>query len=201
MVYEALINNLGAPGLNCIIAAFSMPPISQGKFDRYATYLYERMENHYEDMMKKGIEAVVQHYRNTGVEPDAATGYLDIAVSYDGTWLKRGHTSHIGASFVTEVETGMVIDFEVLWNVCPVCSKKNLSAEWVEKHRPLCFKNFDGLAINMETEAATCLRQRHTQYKLRYTTFLGDGDSSAFNAVCARNNGQGLYDVPVQPRV
>lgn len=131
LIYEALINNLGAPGLNRIIAALSMPPISQGKFDRYARYLYKRMESHHENMMKKGIDAVVQHYRNTGVELNAATGYLDIAISFDGTWQKRGHTSHIGVSFVVEIETGMVIDFEVLCNFCQVCSKKNMSAKWI----------------------------------------------------------------------
>lgn len=31
----------------------------------------------------------------------------------------------------------------------------------------------------------------------RYTTFIGDGDSSAFNAVCALNDGAEPYTVPV----
>lgn len=204
MVYEAIINNLGCPGLNRITAALSVPPMTQGKFDRYTRYLYKRMNVHYEDCMKTGVQAVFEHYLSTGARPDPATGLLDIAVSYDGTWPKRGHSSHIGASFIIEIETGLVIDFETMCNFCRICSskKKSLSAEdfdiWKEKHQRLCHKNFDGQATTMETVAATRLWQRSISYKLRYTTFLSDGDSSAYNAVCGLNDGQGPYDIKVE---
>lgn len=52
MVYQALINNLGCPGMNRITSAMSLPPITQGKFDRYTRYLYERMEPHFQACMK-----------------------------------------------------------------------------------------------------------------------------------------------------
>ena len=32
---------------------------------------------------------------------------------------------------------------------------------------------------------------------MRFTTFVGDGDSSAYNAVCKLNGGKGPYEVPV----
>lgn len=39
---------------------------------------------------------------------------LDITVSYDGTWQKRGFTSKYGIGYCIEVLTGLVIDFEIL---------------------------------------------------------------------------------------
>lgn len=44
---------------------------------------------------------------------------INISVSYDGTWHKRGHTSIYGLGIVIDVLTGLVIDYEVLSKYCP----------------------------------------------------------------------------------
>ena len=38
--------------------------------------------------------------------------------SYDCTWQKRGLTSHHGVGVIIEVQTGLVVDYEVLSNYC-----------------------------------------------------------------------------------
>ncbi|GFS95079.1 uncharacterized protein TNCV_341511 [Trichonephila clavipes] len=38
----------------------------------------------------------------------------DLSVSFDGTWLTRGHTSLIGVGCVIDMLTGYVVDFEVM---------------------------------------------------------------------------------------
>ena len=38
---------------------------------------------------------------------------------------------------------------------------------------------------------------RSVESNIRYTTFIGDGDSSAFKAVTSLNNGNGPYVAPV----
>ena len=43
---------------------------------------------------------------------------LDIAVSFDGTWAKRGHTSLFGMVFAISVDTGEVLDYHVLSKFC-----------------------------------------------------------------------------------
>ena len=48
---------------------------------------------------------------------------LDIAVSYDGTWQKRGHTSKHGLGVVIEVTTGRAVDYHVMSSFCQVCKK------------------------------------------------------------------------------
>ncbi|GFU36450.1 uncharacterized protein TNCV_484531 [Trichonephila clavipes] len=46
----------------------------------------------------------------------------DLSVSFDGTWLTRGHTSLIGVGCVIDMLTGYVVDFEVMSKVCRHCS-------------------------------------------------------------------------------
>lgn len=47
-----------------------------------------------------------------GVLPDE-NGILDVDVSFDGSWLTRGHKSHIGIGTVIECNTGLVLDSEI----------------------------------------------------------------------------------------
>ena len=49
----------------------------------------------------------------------------------------------------------------------------------------------------MEQEAAVRIWTRSQQHGLRYVSFVGDGDSSAYKAVCALNNGRGPYECSV----
>ncbi|GFU15936.1 uncharacterized protein TNCV_2368641 [Trichonephila clavipes] len=48
---------------------------------------------------------------------------VDISVSFDGSWLTRGHTSLIGIACVIDILTGCVIDFEVMCKECRNCSE------------------------------------------------------------------------------
>lgn len=48
----------------------------------------------------------------------------NITVVYDGTWLTRGHSSHIGVGCVIEFYTGQVIDCTVLSNFCLGCNTR-----------------------------------------------------------------------------
>ena len=48
-------------------------------------------------------------------------GVLDIAVSFDEEWQKRGQSSHIGIGSVIDMLTGLPIGFHVLSNFCHKC--------------------------------------------------------------------------------
>ena len=49
----------------------------------------------------------------------------DVAVSVDGTWQKRGHTSRIGVVFIISIDTGEVLDFILKSLVCHECVARN----------------------------------------------------------------------------
>ncbi|GFV53938.1 uncharacterized protein TNCV_3293071 [Trichonephila clavipes] len=108
----------------------------------------------------------------------------DLSVSFDGTWLTRGHTSLIGVGCVIDMLTGYVVDFEVMSKVCRHCSvaKNKLgqsSAEfsiWYEGHKSECDINHLGSSTSMEMEAALTLWKRSTSLGFRYITVLSDGD-------------------------
>ncbi|KAK3759180.1 hypothetical protein RRG08_028140 [Elysia crispata] len=85
------------------------------------------------------------------------------AVSYDGTWQKRGHTSKHGLGVVIEVTTGLAVDYHVMSSFCQPCSTKGVTMkkkgeaaynEWWEQHKVSCTINHTGSAGMMEVEAA-----------------------------------------------
>ncbi|KAM7284353.1 hypothetical protein ISCGN_001447, partial [Ixodes scapularis] len=142
------------------------------------------------NVMSKAAEAV----RETR-ESDSGD-LMDVCVTYDGTWHKRGHTSHFGVGVAIELETGLVLDYSVQSNYCHGCSLgpaqgSDSHEDWAENHRAVCQKNFAGSANAMELQAADEIFRRSVQlHNLQYVTVLCDGDSKAFNHVA----GLDLYD-------
>ncbi|GFV33995.1 uncharacterized protein TNCV_2613931 [Trichonephila clavipes] len=81
----------------------------------------------------------------------------DIDVTFDGTWLTRGHSSQIGVGCVIDLLTGFVMDFEIMSKRCIECehAKSGLgenSAEfhvWYEGHISSCAINRVGSSCAM----------------------------------------------------
>ena len=71
----------------------------------------------------------------------------------------------------------------------------NQYIEWIENHcdSPECDANYDGPSGGMEADCAIVLWQRSEKHHMQYTTFVSDGDSSAFKAVTKLRQGQGPY--------
>lgn len=152
----------------------------------------------YQDYMKKKLNpaasaAVVQVMSQCGIAVAELYKGLcfgnsgNVAVSYDGSWKTRGHSSHICVGTVIELFTGCVLDFVVLSNFCLGCQLGPKESDpgylqWKSGHA--CQKNSDSKAGRMEVEAALILFQRSlARHNLRYTTMLCDGDSRSFLAL------------------
>ena len=54
-------------------------------------------------------------------------------------------------------------------------------------------KNYSSSSGDIEAAVAEHIFGRRLEKKLRYTVFISDGDSSAYNAVCKMNEGKGPY--------
>ena len=123
---------------------------------------------------------------------------INISVSFDGTWQKRGFTSHYGIGVCIDLLSGLVIDYEVLSSYCHACAlKENAKQEkkiteqefdsWKNTHND-CAKNFTGSSKAMEQESAKRMWARSVnRHQVRYTEMLSDGDSAAFREVVALN--------------
>lgn len=191
-VYHSLVTGEGRAGLESRSAFLGTDrELTAASYVRHCHFLYNKMQGHYEKGMEIVYESVKEFYTSREMAEPDEDGILDVEVSYDGTWMTRGHKSHIGIGFVIDVYTGIVLDFEVLCNYCIACEKRRMKPS-NKTHK--CHKNFDGKSGAMEAEAARRLWSRSLSHKLRYVTFVGDGDSSAFTAVTELDNGKGPYE-------
>ncbi|GFW73766.1 uncharacterized protein TNCV_1542201 [Trichonephila clavipes] len=119
------------------------------------------------------------------LEQNGSNTVTDIAVSFNGTWLTRGHTSQIGVGCVVDTLTVYVIDYEIMSKNCPTCiSAKNelgkITAEydvWYSGHKNSCQINHIGALAAMEMKAATKIWPRSEACGFRYKTLLSDGDA------------------------
>ena len=111
---------------------------------------------------------------------------LDITVTCDGTWSKRGFTVKYSVVVVIAWETGQVLDFQNKSKCCLACQGKLTKVdfeseefkEWYEGHKDQCDANYSGSSPAMEAEAALDIwRRSEKQLRLRYTEVISDGDS------------------------
>ena len=150
-----------------------------------------------ETLSKASREAVTENMKAAsahlhwlrGVDPGSV---LDIAVTCDGTWSKRGYTATHGVVVVIEWETGQVLDFEILTKRCTACSLRKARcgegspefAEWYEGHKSSCQKNHDGSSPAMECEGAVRIWKRsESNLHLRFTEIISDGNAKTIVAL------------------
>ena len=111
----------------------------------------------------------------------------DVAVSCDGTWQRRGFKSLNGAVACISMESGKVLDIEVMSRYCQSCvtneSLKDIDPvkyqqEIVDHY---CMMNHKGSAPRMEQEGVKCIFDRSIKLNgLRYTDYYGDGDTKSY---------------------
>ncbi|KAL8569951.1 hypothetical protein ACOMHN_056383 [Nucella lapillus] len=159
-------------------------------FHKKADKLYSKIGDFEGDLFARTAQYVRQVHAGQAGITLGSDDVLDISVSFDGTWLTRGHSSHIGVGCVVDLLTGLCIDAHVMCTYCQVCestgkkihSEKPMEyAAWIAQHLSKCDKNFKGSSGMMEVEAARVLWRRSVErYKLRYTVLLSDGDAKTF---------------------
>ena len=112
----------------------------------------------------------------------------DFTISTDGAWQRRGHASLNGIITVVSIDNAKCIDYVVLTKKCKQCQwwgtrKDNIEySAFVAEHD--CPINHKGSASSMEPAGVlTCFERSIERNKLRYTTYIGDGDSSSYSTV------------------
>ena len=94
-----------------------------------------------------------------GAGPDDV---VDVTITCDGPWYRRGFVANCGVIAVLSWETGQVLDVEVLSKSCKVCKEAEISMgseseeflEWLAKHQDSCYSNYTGSSPAMEAEGA-----------------------------------------------
>lgn len=178
----------GRQALVKLCAALNMPsPMAHSTFDEHVIALRKTTVTVAERSMAAAADEV--HKLS-----DAATdAVVDTTVTFDGTWMRRGHTSLHGVFSVISWDVGKVLDYQIASKYCQQCavwtSRRNQGKvteaeyqQFVDRHE--CTRTTLVSSGGMEAEAAPILWERsEATRRLRYTTFIGDGDSKGFAAV------------------
>lgn len=174
----------GHRAIETFCMGLNMPCITHKSYDKQIEKVTAYTSLHAQEALQRARHEVEKVYSELQGSLNLEKP-INIAVSYDGTWQKRGFTSKYGVGCIIEVLTGLVIDYEVLSKYCRVCeAKKKKTSEdsdefqaWYLTHEQKCQANFEGSSPAMETEAAERLWRRSEEIGFRYTSVISDGDS------------------------
>ena len=198
--------SVGQAGLAQFCAGMDLPaPVSSNSYNKILKLLSSQSVDKAEALMVKACNRLLdltleEDPDNVDVLPDGKM-VAGVSVSVDGTWQRRGHCSKIGVVFVISVRTGEVLDYVVKSLFCHLCSKKasclggKSSVEflkWFDSHQEACLINHQGSSDSMEADGTSEIFLRSIERgNLKYTTFVGDGDTGSFGKV--RKSCQEVY--------
>ena len=183
-VYAMRTVGLDHTGLDKLCCMMNLPKAMTVKnFNRISDTLSDAAKHVAETSMNNAVVAL-KKIGNVGV--------LDIGVSIDGTWQRRGFFSLNGVVAALSVDNGKVIDVEPTSRYCRGCAVNTRRLQddhdavevWRERHSGDCKLTCKGSAPSMETEGARRIFSRAIENRgVRYIGFYGDGDSKAFVVV------------------
>ena len=183
--------------LFCALMDLPVPGLNMRK-----SYL-NKMVSATSSVCEKSMASTAKEVRERkDTEPSNIPGAFRCNVSFDGSWHQRGHYSNQGFAAAIDSDSGKVLDYILYQRVCRKCSKwpeerrnnnpDEYSAFW-EVHKGECPANFSGTSQGMEGSAALEIWKRSVDKNgLVYSTYIGDGDSSAFKKVSDADPYNGL---------
>ena len=169
------------------------PPLAKNAYNEHLKKIEQASIKNAKEIMQgaaKWLQEKIAKQQPDNIEDENDVEIAKVAVTVDGTWQKRGHSSKIGVVFVISVDAGEILDYEVKSLFCHGCKAHakdegtDKHKEWLKEHEPNCCINHKGSSEEMEAVAAVDMFSRSiTSRQLKYTTFVGDGDSSSFGRV------------------
>ena len=117
-------------------------------------------------------------------------GVPAITVIVDGGWSKRSHkhsyNANSGVAIIVGKETGKLLHIGVRNKFCTACAMKIPQ----DKHK--CFRNWNASSSEMETDIIVQgFTEAEKVHGVRYTKFIGDGDSSVYPTLIQKVSGWG----------
>ena len=189
VVSASLDMGVGHSGIVKLCRYLDMNTVSQNTFDAHSQAIVEASMVVADNILTDAAKVVRQVYPSVAAtDSDADDDIIDLAVSYDGSWMKRGHTSAYGIGCVIDTLTGLVLDLTILSSYCQACSCAEARCggrdtaqyqTWLANHKN-CNANYHGTSGGMEVKAAEILWGRSLNRGFRYTTMVSDGDARTF---------------------
>lgn len=111
---------LGHSGLGAFCEVMGMKALGETAHQDHKAEIAKAAERAKDFQIQRVVRILRQEYASKNLASPDENGILDISVSYDGSWQKRGHLSNHGVGCVIDSVTGLVIDYEAMSLYCQV---------------------------------------------------------------------------------
>ncbi|GFW19817.1 uncharacterized protein TNCV_3561201 [Trichonephila clavipes] len=182
LVYGMRQIGKGFAGAIKLCSTLNLPRLTKTAYKNQEAKLLKVVQEVAEESMIKAATEIVEKQQNL------SSDIVKCGISVDGTWQRRGYTSVNGCVAAVSVDTGKVLDIEVMSSYCPTCKRlqtmpRNFEYE-SSKADHICQCNFTESSSKMEIVGASRIFLRSEKNRrLQYTQYYGDGDSKAFMSV------------------
>ena len=123
MVYVMRSIGQGHTGIEKFTTLMNMPrPMALTTYNKIVDKMAAAASDIANDTMTEATLAI--HETNSKDDSIDSDEPVDIAVSVDGTWQRRGFSSNNGVVAALSVDTGKVIDVEAMSKTCKACCQK-----------------------------------------------------------------------------
>lgn len=175
-VWGNMASGSGHTHLRDTMSVLGVPVMSKQSFTKTERSIGEWWQQHLEESM---LEAGKEEKQRAEVRGDYDEGVPAITVIVDGGWSKRSHrhsyNAKSGVAIIIGMETGKILHIGVRNKYCTACS------QGIPEDKHTCYRNWEESSSQMETDIILegFLKAEQT-HGVRYTRFVGDGDSSVF---------------------
>lgn len=181
----ALAIGIGYSQARELMAAMNVPFMLNKLYTRCESAVGSDISHVLATSMKEAGREEIQLASERGECMDAE-GYWRIPVIVDGGWGKRsyGHyySSNSGVAVIIGRYTRKILHIGIKNKFCAVCQRAENRKEKADSHR--CPRNWSSTSTGMERDIIVQgFRESEEEHKLRYTTLIGDGDSSVYTSV------------------
>ncbi|KYQ47031.1 hypothetical protein ALC60_13943 [Trachymyrmex zeteki] len=170
IVFVMRLIGIGREGLNVFCGLMDLcQGLTKSSYQKIVQHIYAASEKMFKIICQKAVNEEREKNENKGRIAN------HLKVSGDGSWKKRGFTSLYGVTTLIGYYCGKVVDLLVKSAYCHACSmkKKELDDdefdEWYDTHKDSCSSNHD------ET------------FGVKYSNYIGDGDSKTFLGILKVN--------------
>lgn len=175
----------GLQSLKMLCAILDITPsFSNNIYYTFLNNLHTASKALFEHFQKKAVKEEISENAVAGKEP------LNLTVSGDSSWKKRGFSSLFGLATLIGKYTNKVLDVAVKSSFCQSYANwKNKQGTveydlWKESHEKVCSANHQGSAGKMEVDAMKEMFARSKELLgVQYEFYIGDGDTKTFKAL------------------
>ena len=100
-----------------LCATLNLPALARSSYIKIEQKIFTVVKKVADDSMKEAASFVANKNRNVNNE------IAECGVSVNGTWQRRGYSSLNGCVAAISIDTGKVIDIEVMSSYCRICKK------------------------------------------------------------------------------